>query len=111
MIEQRQDIANIVMRAFGSMPEPATWRDREETSYALADAILALIQKEQGWRDIESAPRDGTLMLLELDDGSIKLGRYHISPTYSFLWWSEDAAPLSEPRRWLPTPPQGEDET
>lgn len=73
-----------------------------------ADAVIALIQKEQGWRDIESAPRDGTLMLLELDDGSIKLGRYHKSPTYSFLWWSEDAAPLSEPRRWQPTPTKGE---
>lgn len=109
MTELREKIVAIVRELAVSAQAYGLWSDGEDEAGETTDAILALIQKEQVWRDISSAPKDGRLMLLELDDGSIKLGRYHKSPTYSFLWWSEDAAPLSEPRRWCPTPPQGED--
>ena len=110
----RMDLWNEIMRAFTELDKQTEGTSKLEDQAHLAIEVFeqaALIQKEQVWRDISSAPKDGRLMLLELDDGSIKLGRYHKSPTYSFLWWSEDAAPLSEPRRWCPTPPQGEDET
>lgn len=114
MSELREKIAAKIaphMRLISFNPDCETQEQNKQYALEVADTVLALIQKEQVWRDISSAPKDGRLMLLELDDGSIKLGRYHKSPTYSFLWWSEDAAPLSEPRRWCPTPPQGEDET
>lgn len=75
----------------------------------LRSVIDALSAIEGEWRDMDSAPRDGALMLLELDDGSIKLGRHRQSPVYSFLWWSENGAALSEPRRWCPIPPPGGD--
>lgn len=106
MIEQRQDIANIVMRAFGSMPEPATWRDREETSYALADAILALIQKEQGWRpDYETLRRSLDVLMAANKQG----GGYWLHGDHVAFLLDELIRPGLREHGYYATPPQGED--
>lgn len=41
--ELREKIANTIMRSYSALPPPSTWKDREKSSYALADACLALL--------------------------------------------------------------------
>lgn len=94
-------------------------KDRKE-KLELADLVIALIQKEQGWRDdMESAPRDGTRILLS-HGKPVKnaprhayMGKY--LPEYD-QWLLDSGSPVSvdQFRYWMPiepcpTPPQGED--
>jgi hypothetical protein len=54
------------------------------------------------WREIESAPKDGTYLLLceAYDDGSwnMVVGRWDGG------WWSKEPFP-HEPTHWMPLPP------
>lgn len=51
--------------------------------FKAADAILAsgLVQDEAGWRDISTAPRDGTVIFVRRDNGC--------SLDYMVVWWND----------------------
>lgn len=101
-------------------------RDCEEWEYAdtleyieeEATCALALIQKEQGWRDIESAPRDGTDILVFCEDSGEQFVGFNNPAEGSDREDVFFTALLKGgkrvgciPSHWmpLPTPPQGED--
>lgn len=84
----------------------------------VADEILALIQKEQGWRDISSAPRDGTDILVFCEDSGEQFVGFNNPAEGSDREDVFFTALLKGgkrvgciPSNWmpLPTPPQGED--
>ena len=88
-----------------------TWR-------GIADFAGALIQKEQGWRDIESAPRDGTDILVFCEDSGEQFVGFNNPAEGSDREDVFFTALLKSgkrvgciPSHWqpLPTPPQGED--
>ena len=91
------------------------WLEDQEEA---ADAILALIQKEQRWQPIESAPRDGTDILVFCEDSGEQFVGFNNPAEGSDREDVFFTALLKSgkrvgciPSHWqpLPTPPQGED--
>lgn len=64
---------------------------------ATTDAIMALI----GWRDMESAPRDGTCVLVVDAEGRHFVAQYlGMGERYGFDWF--DGSGFCEPTHWTP---------
>jgi len=55
------------------------------------------------WRDIESAPKDGTEVLVELRPKVIRLGWYFKRSSRTEGWCDENGKPIT-PVRWAPLP-------
>jgi hypothetical protein len=69
-------------------------------------AALQSSAKKQGWQPIETAPRDGTEILVSWHgwpslegDNSIEIAIFKEG-----VWWSNDAV-VSTPSHWMPLPP------
>lgn len=60
--------------------------------------LSAAPKQAMGWRDIESAPRDGTRVLLAIGGGNVAIGK----------WTDGDAANPATATHWqpLPSPPE-----
>lgn len=63
-----------------------------------------------GWRDIETAPRDGTEVLVYFDKSRVYLvlsWGQSMMPDKSFAWVDDAGVPNGKPTHWrpLPTPP------
>lgn len=73
-----------------------------------APALLALAREAegQGWRDIESAPRDGTEVSVLIKPKVIRLGWY-FAPSSRTEGWCDENGRRIRPTHWmpLPTPP------
>lgn len=110
------ELRSEIMKALIGFP-PETVTEAEQ----IVDRVIALIQKEQGWRDdIESAPRDGTRILLSHGKPVKNAPRYAYLGKYLKkydAWLLDSGVPISTDkfRYWMPieplppTPPQGED--
>jgi hypothetical protein len=75
-----------------------------------ADEITRL-RAATAWQKIETAPRDGTTVLLWLVDGQMMIdGEYAIQGFHSARAWRTEFHVTAEPTHWqpLPTPPEGE---
>lgn len=64
---------------------------------------------EGRWQPIETAPRDGTPVLLLFDDGLMEVGRhYGHEADHHNGWWSNDGLDydygLDNPTHWMPLP-------
>ena len=97
------ELRSEIMKALIGFP-PETVTEAEQ----IVDRVIALIQKEQGWRDMSEAPL-GDLILVRTDRGTYHTA-YH--DDYSGgTWWIAGTTVSVEPTDWqpLPTPPQGED--
>lgn len=70
------------------------------------------------WKPIETAPKDGTTLILRGHDGSpyapcIWSAAGEISENGFWLWWQNEPEWLTEiqdPTGWLPTPPKENEE-
>ena len=93
-----------------------TWDEDPRKSGALADAILAILPV-MGWQPIETAPRDGTTVLL-LSQEAVKQGRllkhggcavdYWHDPKRDncrFTGWGKFNETYWPPSHWMPLPP------
>lgn len=96
----------------------------EEELFLIADEIAAaLSHPADGWRDIESAPTDGTQLRVRYEDGTVEDGVYFSAERYCVLgapqgsrgpgWVSTEAGnlPVDDPDAWMPLPaakPEGE---
>jgi hypothetical protein len=60
------------------------------------------------WQSIETAPRDGTDVLLWLHDAGACCGYYHYD-----RWWADNGDAIVDPTHWmpLPRPPSDKGET
>lgn len=137
MSELREKIAAKIaphMRLISFNPDCETQEQNKQYALEVADTVLALIQKEQGWREIESAPKDGTHILItsfntaNWSDGVDRSYWQTQTAHFSNGHWVTESYPDSQygyseieyltayasgPTHWqpLPTPPQVEDET
>jgi hypothetical protein len=67
----------------------------------LLTAVLGLIEQQQ-WQPIDTAPKDGTDVLLLLTGGSKRVGNW----ARLRACWSVDALPpVPTPTHWMPLPP------
>ena len=85
--------------------------DESETPTEIADAVLALLAappaaQAEGWKPIETAPKDGQAILVT--DGR---GCYCVEWNEEFDWWTVDDNKLgpfrlrgSAPTHWMPLP-------
>ena len=93
--------------------------DESETPTEIADAVLALLAapptaQAEGWRPIETAPKDGALIVLGARNG-VWLGKY--VPVYQSGYRPENpwssmllnhdhmAERYTRPTHWMPLPP------
>lgn len=86
--------------------------DESETPTEIADAVLALLAappaaQAEGWKPIETAPKDGQAILVT--DG---MDCYCVEWDEEFDWWTVDDNKLgpfrlrgSAPTHWMPLPP------
>lgn len=111
------DLANLLHHAFAAGGRAQPWTDYDPaTCHAYARILSALSpeRKEPGWRDIASAPRDGTKILLA------KIVGHPDHPTA--LWWATrgywsdkwknwndgfEPSGLADPTHWLPMSAHG----
>lgn len=79
----------------------------------LLDGSVVCVPRDAGWRSMETAPKDGSFMLLLFGDDRVRLGAWerHEDSSYPFAWkdvygsvivrgWKDD----EEPARWHPLP-------
>ena len=84
--------------------------DAVAASLAKADSILslpALASRVEGWRTMESAPRDGA-WFIALENGVTYPCEWHVTeadegPAYEG-WWDHFSASFENPTRWQPLP-------
>lgn len=71
--------------------------------------VRAYLDAADGWRDIASAPKDGT-HFLACDDGGDMYRAAYTEDGYICVFCGQPAAYIPEPTVWrpLPTPPEGE---
>jgi len=72
---------------------------------------ITCLRAATAWQPIETAPRDGTTVLLWLVDGQMMIdGEYAIQGFHSARAWRTEFHVTAEPTHWqpLPTPPEGE---
>ena len=73
-----------------------------------AEAATALSARSDGWRDIESAPKDGTRFCAAWRD--VEMGEWQVSPDTAWHrdHWCSDGDGHIEAVKWqpLPTPPE-----
>ena len=103
--------------------EPSAWEEPPEEGWewapgaqercqgqalAKADAILALAPA-RGWRDIASAPRDGTIIAVTGCNGILETYAAHWDgPAQGWKAWPYGYEHYCEPTHWLPLPPAPE---
>lgn len=84
----------------------------EETRRLSIANLAAIIDRHTApqWRDIESAPRDGTHILCHVPDD---WSRLHGAESLVELWWDHDLLGwhnqrmgLMRPTHWMPKPPE-----
>jgi hypothetical protein len=104
--ELREQIARIIDPNAFCVALPAHVRprmaERRQGALAKADQIIALLPKDE-WRTMESAPRDGTAVLIsEAGDFIPEIARWHVDLVG---WMNEysDRVSLS-PTHWRPLP-------
>jgi hypothetical protein len=105
--EQRIDVAlDSVLKASGSALRhytmPKTLADmREAMRKALFDEyIRGLNESMSDWQPIETAPKDGTRLLLATPTGKVADGMW--STRYEVWSWPYV---MAEPTHWMPAPP------
>lgn len=81
----------------------------ENTATALGDAIhfeqaAACIRELVEWRPIETAPKDGTEVLVQMAPKVIRLGWY-FKPSSRTEGWCDENGKRIIPTHWLPLPP------
>ena len=102
--------------------EKTNYFTADEKALTLADAILSLIRAEDGWMPIESAPKDGTRVLLWIVPREDSWGTVEPSAVIGdwVVWldrehragmrdgWSWYGSAQCEPTHWrpLPSPPK-----
>ena len=94
-----QRVARAIERANVKWTHKRIVDDRDDDpgplNIALATAALAVVESERGWREIATAPKDGTWLLLFDDDIGAYVGRQFPS--------RHPDEP--KPTHWLPLPP------
>lgn len=69
------------------------------------EALASLNDTEEGWQPIETAPRDGTRMLLWVRGHLVMLGSWAGHGAYSgAAFWSNNVPIVPQPTHWLPLP-------
>lgn len=57
------------------------------------------------WQPIETAPKDGTLILAAWDKSqAVSIVSYAKEPTGGFFWLTDDDCFVSTPTHWMPLP-------
>lgn len=105
MSELRDQVEDILI-AYGEDFEESHCEPSDE----VADRIIALIQKEQGWRDvIGEMPEPGQHVLMIAPGKTLVVG--YLSEVIGYGWRTCPGDHKWKPTHWqpLPTPPQGED--
>lgn len=100
--------------------DPVVVRDApERVPFVIEQLIAALLASAspapEGWRDIASAPKDGTPVLLSRDGWCCE--GYYLNNTHTAIPWqgwkrSKGGIPIvPQPVYWVPLPPAPEKET
>ena len=77
----------------------------DETLVAELRAALAPGAGDEGWRDIATAPKDGTTILAYWDVGAIPECSVHASKFHKGQWYEpNEDYPQSNPTHWMPLP-------
>lgn len=86
----------------------AAWSDADsmglsdERQQSLLDALLSQETPEQGgWQTMETAPKDGTLLLV-YRPGTARLS--HLAIRTATEWCGPKCCPNAEPTHWMPLP-------
>lgn len=72
--------------------------------YARLRTLLSSSRGEQGWRTIDSAPKDGRKMLGLIGEDEVGTIWWH-RDAYEGEWWMDEADSEPEPTHWMPMPP------
>lgn len=72
----------------------------------VVDAILAsgLVQNEEGWQPISTAPKDMTEIIVLCGPKDVRLGWYFAPSSTTFGWFDQHQKPI-KPTKWMPLPP------
>lgn len=101
LVEHFKEFSDLVEGEWGGSAE------NYERDVARADAILALTD----WQPIETAPRDGTRILVAADD-YVGMARFESDRLPEYCWVDEEGsgAGSNSVTHWmpLPDPPQGD---
>lgn len=85
--------------AFGNNEYAATTADHAEGEYVKYEDIKHLLSQSEGWRPIETAPKDGTPILVCNDT---TMAAVYWWPA---VWMGTTHCGMKEPTRWMPLPP------
>ena len=69
----------------------------------LTEDLRALLSPEQGWREIESAPKDGRHFLAYEDTGDMYRAAFH-RDGYLIAFCGQPVVQSPEPTHWMPLP-------
>lgn len=90
----------------------AYFANLEHGSYAAMEAALTAALSA-GWRPIESAPKDGTKILIFEPEGEIAIVSYVGAASYGDfpwkIWGGYSSYRIDVPTRWQPLPPPPEE--
>ena len=90
---------------FAAVPEWALRQEIERIDSALSDhGVQKSGGVEAGWRSIESAPRDGTGILVKLPDSDMPLTAKFWRGSWTVAWDHSELKGWDAPTHWMPIP-------
>lgn len=109
-LDERQEYHTCEASSHSATKEPTLAQHHEELAAAAALFRTEISRRfgsgNGGWLPIESAPKDGTPVLLLFSDGLMEVGKNSENDTG---WWSNDNLDfnygMDEPTHWRPLPP------
>lgn len=72
---------------------------------AIASAITEAENEAQAWRPIETAPKDGSLVLLFSVTEGQDVGHWEVTYAEGFEWMDAQGYSISGVTHWMPLPP------
>lgn len=96
---ERDAVETLAKKAAWVLENGATGENRD-----IAEGVLALrlaMVERGGWQDIETAPKDGTPVLVSIPEAILIVAEWYSIPNGA---WHSAGRRLAEPTHWMPLP-------